>query len=308
MTEAVAEMPFPALGTRSASRKESARACRFGDWAFTSLLSLAITSSNYWKDALGPEVVAAIVMACCLYAVSNAFSYRIRFHNRLLAIWSCLGVVYIALSVMRWLPGTPIVFIPDYVLRMGYFTCLVYPATAAFYVFLAKARGAEQFENGGVDMRRRLALGAMTRIIFPRSMTIRGGSKGRTRASRATSSRCLTMASTTSRSCSGGARCCWRSAVRVGWSARLHSCARLKLGANAAACRDRRDSLGLAAAGEDRSPAVADHHHWVSDRRRFGGLAVERSDAGPRHGRPRTLVGRFAPRARPELRLWLRIW
>jgi hypothetical protein len=31
--------------------------------------------------------------------------------------------------------------------RMGYFTCLVYPATAAFYVFLAKARSADNLRT-----------------------------------------------------------------------------------------------------------------------------------------------------------------
>lgn len=118
-----------------------------GDWLFFFAIILAITSSNYWKDTFGPEVVVAIVAVCCLYVAYNAFTYRIRFHNRLLAVWSCLGVIYLALSAMRWLPGTPIVFISDYVLRMGYFTCLVYPATAAFYVFLAKARSGDNLRT-----------------------------------------------------------------------------------------------------------------------------------------------------------------
>jgi hypothetical protein len=147
VTEVVTGIRFPALRAHSALRGMIASGVTVVDWLFLFAILLTITSSNYWKEPFGPEVVAAIVATCCLYVAYNAFTYRIRFKNRLLALWSCLGVVYVALSLMRWLPGNPIVFIPDYVLRMGYFTCLVYPATAAFYVFLAKARSADNLRT-----------------------------------------------------------------------------------------------------------------------------------------------------------------
>ncbi len=147
MTEAVTGIRFPALNPHSARRERIASGLRLVDWLFFFAIILAITSSNYWKETFGPEVVVAIVATCSLYVVYNAFAHRIRFQNRLLALWSCLGVVYVGLSLMRWLPGTPIVFTPDYVVRMGYFTCLMYPATAAFYVFLAKARSADTLKT-----------------------------------------------------------------------------------------------------------------------------------------------------------------
>jgi len=111
------------------------------DWFFIGTILLGIGTSLLWKTQ-GSAVLIGIALLSCIYAIHGHFSYGIFLRNKILLAWTILGILHLGLSLMAWLPGTPVFFRQEYVLRMGYFTFLVYPATAAFYLLFTRTRQA----------------------------------------------------------------------------------------------------------------------------------------------------------------------
>jgi len=109
------------------------------DYVFVGLMFLAMGTSPFWK-VQGPLILVSFVALCIAYAAHVAIVHRILFKSVVLAAWSVVGGIYVALSWLRWLPGEPEFFLREYVLRMGYFVFSIYPVTAALYAMFARVR------------------------------------------------------------------------------------------------------------------------------------------------------------------------
>jgi hypothetical protein len=128
---------------RRIPRRQAARAgLGLFDWFIFITFVVLISSYDHWKDAYGPMVLMSLSGLFGVYVVHGALRHGVLLRNGLLLAISLLGILHIGLSYARWLPGTPVVFYPEYVLRTGYFTILLYPTVAAFYLLFAKARAA----------------------------------------------------------------------------------------------------------------------------------------------------------------------
>ena len=139
--DAVSERHSPPSKFRAIRRRAVEDRMFIVDWLFfiTIILAIAPLIIGRTKSA---QVLIAVAVLCGVYVGYGVRYFGVWLRSRLLLGWSVLGVLYLFLSWTRWLPGTRYVFLQDYILRMGYFTCLVYPATAAFYLLFTRARKA----------------------------------------------------------------------------------------------------------------------------------------------------------------------
>jgi hypothetical protein len=68
------------------------------DWFVFMTILLTITSSAYWKNDIGPQVLIALALLCSAYVAYGMQYHGIVLRNYLLLAWSVLGVCYLGLS------------------------------------------------------------------------------------------------------------------------------------------------------------------------------------------------------------------
>lgn len=136
---------IPRIKRNRINRQRDARHLSGVDWLMIFFTLATIGSSGYWK-VQGPIILILFSAFCCIYIIYGAIFHKILLRNWLLFLWSIVGILHVGLSLLKWLPGTPVFFREEYVLRMGYFSFIVYPATAAFYLLFKRVRAANKLD------------------------------------------------------------------------------------------------------------------------------------------------------------------